>query len=198
MKLNVTTVGGPVGVTKLYTVFVQVSCFNNATRTEFTCATGSGTITLPASGGVGILIVPVSPAIDPETIEVHDLSFIVTGTPTCSTTFSITATPAVLNITRNTAFPVNGSIFKTLLYTGTCPKATINLSATSKGPGAPGTPQGLTVNIFPNTVTVPPSPVTVTEVVTVQPTTLPGTYQVVETDISGSVVVTIITTVNVV
>ena len=80
VTLNVTTVGGA-NVTKLYQIFIQVSCFNNATQTEFTCATGSNTIILRANGGVGTLIVPISPAIDPETVEVHDLSFIVTGKP---------------------------------------------------------------------------------------------------------------------
>jgi hypothetical protein len=203
VTLNVTTVGGSAVAFKLYTIYVQVSCLN-ANNVSYTCATGTGTITLPANGGAGTVVVPVSPAIDPETTEVHDLSFIVTGTPTCSTTFSVTATPSVLNITRNTTFEVNGTVTKTIVYTGTCPSATISLSAIGKGPGAPGTPQGLTV-LFAggsplgiiNAVTVPPSPTIVQEVIFVQPTTLPGTYQVIETDTSGSTAVTLTTTVHV-
>ena len=204
--LNVTTVGAPsASGTKLYQIFIQVSCFTNVVPpTEFTCATGSNTITLPVNmnGAFAFLTIPITPPIDPETTEVHDLSFIVTGTPTpipaqCTSTFSVKAFPTVLNITRNTASPVNGNVTKTLTYAGTCPKATISLTAIAKGPGPPGTPQGVQVNIFPNVLTLPPSPATVTELITVQPTTLPGQYQVLETDTSGPVVVTTVVIVNV-
>jgi len=204
--LNVTTVGTTTSSgTKLYQIFIQVSCLTNAIPpTEYTCATGSNTITLPVNmnGAFAFLTVPITPPIDPETTEVHDLSFIVTGNPTpippqCTSTFNVKANPTFLNITRNTAFPVNATVTKILTYTGTCPRATVNLTAIAKGPGPPGTPQGIQVNIFPNVVTLPPSPTTVTEIITVLPTTLPAQYQVIETDTTGPVIVTTVVIVNV-
>lgn len=88
--LNITTTapsGTPI-VVKLYQIFIQVSCIDTtlATGTEFTCTTGTTIIALPSNlnGNHVIVRVSFSPPIDPELIEVHDLSFIVTGTP-CTT-----------------------------------------------------------------------------------------------------------------
>ncbi len=207
--LNVTTVGGTTTQFKLYQIFVQLSCLKGPLPgipgTDFTCAVGTITITLPTNMNrtSTIVRVPITPPIDPELIEVHNLSFIVTGspapppTPSCTTTFTVTVTPGVLNITRSPAGTVNGTFTKAIRYTGTCPTAAISLSAIGKGPGAPGTPQGIGVIVVPNVVTVPPGTTIVTEVIFVSPTTLPGQYQVVETDTSGSVVVNIVTIVNV-
>ena len=180
-------------MTKLYQVFVQVSCLNSA-LVEFICATGTGTITLPASGGAGTLVVPITPPIDPELTEIHDLSFIVTGSPTpvptCRPFFNVTATPSIVTINR-TATGGTAKVVKTIQYFGNCPGATISLTTVSK-------PLGLTVSVMPPVVTVPPSPQTVIEVITAGPNTAPGQYSVIETDTAGQVTVTVITTVIVI
>ncbi len=81
--LNVTTVGaaGTTGF-KVYQVFVQVSCLNSA-NISYTCSTGSGQIALPTNmnGTSAILQVKLNTPVDPEIIEIDDLSFIFTGSP---------------------------------------------------------------------------------------------------------------------
>ncbi len=84
VKLNLTTVGlsGSPIITKIYQIFVQVSCLD-AAGVEFTCSTGNGSVALPSnmSGAQFLLPITLSTPIDPEATEVHDLSYIVTGAP---------------------------------------------------------------------------------------------------------------------
>ena len=184
--LNVTTVGqpgSPAG-TKLYQVFIQVSCLN-AAGVEFTCATGSNTITLPTNmaGTQAILVVPVSPAIDPETTEVHDLSFIVTGTPSpvsgCQADFSITASPTVITLNDTGGVTASAKVVKTI--TSLCNfSGTVTLSI--KLPPVPG----FTATPVPAVVTIPPGgSATITEVITA--TNVPaGAYPITNIATSGS------------
>lgn len=156
VTLNITTVGGA-GTTgfKLYKVYIQVSCFNNATQTGFTCATGNNSIILPVNmnGTSTRLNVPITPPIDPETIEVHDLSFIVTGNPvTCKPDFAFTASTNIVNLTISHAIsfvppPPVANVTKT--FTSLCGfSGTINIAAAI----APAT--GLAEAIIPATVTL--------------------------------------------
>lgn len=183
VTLNVITVGGP-NVTKLYQIFVQVSCLTPANVT-YTCATGNGTIALPANGGRGSLVVPITPLIDPETTEVHDLSFIVTGSPspvtTCTPTFVVTA-PQSVNITRSNSGTTGTTISVAVIYTGNCTSASITVTTSSS-------PTGLTVVTNPTAFMVPPSPAVITETILVQPSTALGQYVVIDTFVSGSVTV---------
>lgn len=81
--LNLTTTGGS-GATgsKLYQVEVQVSCLTG-TAVRPNCAVGTTLVTLPVNMNGNSVLVPVSifPSLDPETTEIDDLSFIVTGAP---------------------------------------------------------------------------------------------------------------------
>ncbi len=85
LTLNVTTfTTQPTAPMKLYQIIVQVSCLDAAGK-EFTCSVGTASITLPtnmtSTGASALLRVKLLTPVDPERIEVHDLSFIVTGTP---------------------------------------------------------------------------------------------------------------------
>ncbi len=81
--LNITTTA-PSGATgsKLYQVEVQVSCLTGTTVSP-NCAVGTTLVSLPVNlNGASVLIpLSIAPSIDPETTEIDDLSFIVTGTP---------------------------------------------------------------------------------------------------------------------
>lgn len=189
--MRVTTVGGPINVTKIYQIFIQVSCLSLTppSTSEFTCATGSSSITLPANGGSGTLVVPISPPIDPELIEVHDLSFIVTGTQTtgCTPSITLTASPTTVNVVRSTAGLVNATVTKTV--TSIC-----GFTGLVKF-GPPPVPAGVTISFFPNPITVPPNgSASTTEIISVSPSTLPGTYSIPNTAIgppSATVTVTL-------
>ncbi len=83
VNLNVTTVSPTPLQLKLYQIFVQISCLPPAPAppVEFTCSTGQTQVTLPTFlNGTMIVSVSLNPTIDPELSEVHDISFIVTGT----------------------------------------------------------------------------------------------------------------------
>ena len=183
--LNVTTVGQPGApvVTKLYQVFIQVSCLAVDGR-EFTCATGAATITLPSSGGSGRLVVPIAPQIDPELVEVHDLSFIVTGTPSpvsggCTADFAISAVPTSVTLNETGTGRANATLTKIL--TSICQfSGTINLSTKLLMPVP-----GLTASLFPATVTLTPGGTAlVTEVITAVGVP-PGSYPILNVATSG-------------
>jgi hypothetical protein len=196
--LNVTTVGAS-GLTgsKLYQIFVQVSCLN-AAGMEYTCATGSNTITLPVNmnGASTILIVRTTPPIDPETTQIHDLSFIVTGSPSPVTTpqcppgtlpdFTITASPATVNLTATNPTAL---VIKTL--TSVCGfTGTVNLSVTQ--------PPGITDTINPPAVTLTAGgTATVVDKLNLAPQTPRGTFPVTVTAVSGTITHTVTITVNV-
>jgi hypothetical protein len=201
ITLVVTTTGvsGSPVVNKLYQIFVQVSCLT-AAGTEFTCATGTNTIVLPSNmnGATTMLVITISPALDPEQIEVHDLSFIVTGTPTPTTPqcppgtppgFSITASPTFVSIT--TANP-KAVVVKTL--TANCAfSGTVTLSA-SVQPGS-----NLVIALTPTSVTLTPNgSATVTEIVTEGPSAfIPGNFTITNTGISGALSQSVTITVSV-
>lgn len=201
--LNVTTVGQPGApvVTKLYQVFIQVSCLDQTVLgkagLEFTCATGTATITLPSNGGSGRLIVPITPQIDPETIEVHDLSFIVTGTPSpvsggCTADFAISAVPTSVTLNETGTGRANATLTKIL--TSICQfSGTINLSTKLLMPVP-----GLTASLFPATVTLTPGgTAVVTEVITAVGVP-PGSYPILNVATSGSLFHSVQVTANVI
>jgi hypothetical protein len=191
VTLNVNTSSPGATGSKLYQIYVQVSCLKGPPPgipgTAYTCATGTATINLPVNGGSGILVVNLSPRIDPELIEVDDLSFIVTGSPPsvtgCTPDFTISARPSTvfLNITgspTNTAF---ANITKTITANA-CFQGTVMLAAKTPAPG-------VTVIFVPSaTVTLSPNQsVMVTEVVTATGTP-PGVYPL--TNIATSALIT--------
>jgi hypothetical protein len=83
-------------VNKFYQIVVQVSCTNSA-GAVYTCSFGRGTVSLPTNtaGATFIVTVPLTPQIDPETTEIDDLSYIVTGYVLPS------STPGVISLTAN-------------------------------------------------------------------------------------------------
>ncbi len=197
VRLNVTTVGAPGSTTvlKSYQIVVQVSCLDTA-GSEFTCATGTATSTLPSNmfGASVTIRVNVSPSIDPERTEVHDLSFIVTGTPVPSPpTVSLVANPSTISFAPKTAStaPLSANTTITLIsFGGFSGNVTY---ATAPGPLPPGStvmlnPQPLPP--FPSGFSAfpPPTPGPVELVaggalksnwmLTVAPTTPPGNYKI--------------------
>jgi hypothetical protein len=198
VTLNVTTVSTGSNATKLYVIFVQVSCLDLTTGKEFTCSTGSGTITLPVNlnGRSATLTVTLTPQIDPETVEVHDLSFIVTGSPSgtpppptpCDSTFTVSATPSSVTINRTVT---NVAIVtKTFFYpknANPCPQILISLNAKSSPPGLN---VALTTN---NVILLPGQAFTVTEAISATSSTAPGQYSVIETDTSPPITQTVVT-----
>ncbi len=83
--LNVTT-SGPATSTgsKIYQIAVEVSCIPaGGTVVKPNCAIGTTLVNLPVNMGGSVVLVPVgiTPAIDPESTEIDNLSFIVTSTP---------------------------------------------------------------------------------------------------------------------
>jgi len=205
VTLNVTTVGPPGSTaTKLYQIFIQVSCLDSAGK-EFTCATGNGTINLPVNmnGKFVLLTIPITPQVDPETIEIHDLSFIVTGSPStpppppaqCDSTFTVSATPPNVNLTRPAVGNSSATVTKTLFYpknANPCPKILVNLVAKSN-------PPGLLVFLSANSVILTPGgTAVVSETIVATPNTLPGQYTVIETDTSPPAIVSVVTQVFVV
>ncbi len=186
--LNVTTVGGTTTQFKLYQIFVQLSCLKGPLPgipgTDFTCAVGTTTITLPTNmnGASAIVKVPITPPIDPELIEVHNISFIVTGSPApCAPFFTVTARPAFVNLTRSSGF-LTANITKTI--TGTCGFAgPVTLTATA--------PAGLTVTLTPGTVTLAPNGSGFAlELITASTATAPGTYKVTNCGTGGNPLIT--------
>ncbi len=81
LNLTTTSSSGATG-SKLYQVEVQVSCLTG-TAVSPNCAVGTVLVTLPVNlNGASVLVpVAITPSIDPETTEIDDLSFIVTGAP---------------------------------------------------------------------------------------------------------------------
>lgn len=76
--LNLTVPAGQ--NTALYNIIVSVSCKNLTSGAQFWCSHGSERVVLP--GGATVIIpITLTPQVDPELTEVHDLSFIVTSTP---------------------------------------------------------------------------------------------------------------------
>lgn len=63
-----------------YVIIISVSCVNLTSGVVFWCSHGRGIIHLAPNTG-GIVPVGLTPQFDPELIEVHDLSFIVTSLP---------------------------------------------------------------------------------------------------------------------
>jgi hypothetical protein len=107
VALVVTTVGGP-NVTKLYQVDVEVSCLASTTPpTKYICSGGNGVIPLPANmhGAATTLLVTLTTPVDPEATEVHDLSFIVTGT--LMFTPAVTAVPSSPTVSLS---PTTGNV----------------------------------------------------------------------------------------
>jgi hypothetical protein len=103
--LNVTTV--PTAAAsgfKLYQVFVEVSCLNLTTNVTYTCSQGSGLIALPTNmnGASAILLVPLRPPVDPEIAEIHDLSFIVTGT-------ALPSSPGIVGVVNSSTPTLNST-----------------------------------------------------------------------------------------
>lgn len=172
--LNLTTLGAAGAVvSKLYKIYIQVSCFNNATQTEFTCATGSNTIVLPVNmNGTSVLLnVPITPPIDPETIEIHDLSFIVTGSLGCVPDFTFKISPT----SASTPLPPPSSSLVQLNFTGTF-TSTCGFSGlvSAVGGSNPGTQFSNGEAGPPNTPVTPGVPVSQMLFVTVSnPTTNP-------------------------
>jgi hypothetical protein len=109
--LNITTVG-PASGFKVYQVFVEVSCLNLSTNVTYTCSQGSGMIPLPTNmnGASAVLLVPLSPPVDPETAEIHDLSFITTST-------SLPNSPGVVTVTNPSTPTLNSNGTATVTVT---------------------------------------------------------------------------------
>ena len=143
--LNVTTAGSA-GAFKLYQVFVEVSCLNLTTNVTYTCSQGSGLIALPTNmnGGSAVLPIVLNPPVDPETLEIHDLSFIVTET-------SLPNSHGVIGVV-NPSTPVLNS-------NGTA-TATVTLYSVNGYTGpvtiTPGPSPSLTVVAAPSSVTLQP------------------------------------------
>ncbi len=194
VTLNVLTISKvPTTVTKLYQIFIQVSCLDASGR-EFTCATGSTTVTLPSNGGSATLFVPISPQIDPELIEIHDLSFIVTGTPTttggCTPDFTISANPANLTLSSNgTSAPTIGFVNKTI--TSLCKfSGNVTLSVSTNG--------GFSISLSSITVFLPAGgTVSILETINAKGVA-PGNYLVKNTATSGSLSHSVIINVSVI
>ncbi len=146
VTLNLTTVSatGATGF-KLYQIFIQVSCLN-AAGVEFTCSTGTNAIPLPVNRGSALLVVGLTPPIDPETTEVHDLSFIVTGT-SCTPDFILTVSPTSANFSISHG-PTVGFVTPTLTA-NSCFAGTITVTTTSN-------PAGLAINPPTQTLTLSP------------------------------------------
>jgi hypothetical protein len=201
ITLVVTTTGvsGSPVINKLYQVFVQVSCLNS-TGLEFTCATGTSTIVLPSNmnGATAMMVIQISPALDPELIEVHDLSFIVTGSPTPTTpqcppgtppSFSITANPTFVSLT--TANP-KAVVVKTL--TANCAfSGTVTVAASVQASS------NLVITLVPVSVTLTPnSSATITETIAEGPGAfVPGNFTITNTATSGSLSQSVTITVSV-
>ena len=200
VTLNVNTSSPGATGSKLYTIYVQVSCLKGPPPgipgTSYTCATGTATINLPVNGGSGVLVVNISPPIDPELVEIDDLSFIVTGSPPsvtgCTPDFSITASPTTvfLNTTGTTSRTAFANITKTITANA-CFQGTIGLKATTPAPG-------VTVIFSANTVTLlPGQSVTVSEGIIANGTP-PGMYPLTNVAQSGLIIHTVTVTLNVV
>ncbi len=75
--------GPPAAQYPSFTIYIQVSCLNlgaggrEINDSEYICSTGQATIPNPGNGT--FVRIPLHPAINPETSEIHDLSFIVTA-----------------------------------------------------------------------------------------------------------------------
>ncbi len=75
------TTNSPVWQLKLYQIFIQVSCLDETVTppVEIICSNGQARIVLPTHGiGLRPIKIVLDKPINPETIEIHDLSFIVT------------------------------------------------------------------------------------------------------------------------
>lgn len=123
---------GPV-LNKVYQVVVQVSCLN-AAGLAYTCSHGTGIIPLPTNtnGNSSIVRVPLTPPVDPETTEIDDLSYIVTGYAIPS------STPGVISLTPNGNPILNpngtGTLRATLISINGF-AGTVKLTAMSLDPG---------------------------------------------------------------
>ncbi len=201
--LNLTTTGasGATG-SKLYQVEVQVSCLTGTTVSP-NCAVGTTLVTLPVNmNGAAVLIpVSISPSIDPETTEIDDLSFIVTGAPAdlimnfCHTVIVAcwTGVPPPLPPKPDFALFAQTSTGGPLtlpLPTATVPGGTSSVSVTKVVASLGGyagvvtlaaiAPPVLSVTFSTNPVLVPANgAVTSTETITATTATPPGLYVVV-------------------
>jgi len=108
--LNVTTVGpatSPATV-RLYHIIVQVSSTTPSGRV-YTSSTGTAVILLPTNmnGATAIVVVNLTPPVDPETVEIDDLSFIVTALPVTPLATAVpTPSTIVLDPTGTAAFTI--------------------------------------------------------------------------------------------
>lgn len=199
VTLDVNTSSPGATGSKLYTIYVQVSCLKGPPPgipgTSYTCATGTATINLPVNGGSGVLVVNISPPIDPELVEIDDLSFIVTGSPPsitgCTPDFTITASPTIvnLNITGSPTKSAFANITKTITANA-CFRGTISLSASTPAPGV------TLVFSTPVVTLVPGQTVIVTEAIIANGTP-PGMYPLTNVATSGLITHAVTVTLNV-
>jgi len=179
--LNVTTVstsaGTPVTV-KLYRIIVQVSATTPAGRV-YTASTGTAIILLPSNmnGATAIVLVNLTPPVDPEIVEIDDLSFIVTAIPVTPRVTGIPNPSTVsINPTTGTASfsvpvqSVNGFTGTVSLSTTASPGLMVSLSTNTVSLTAAS--DGVTVNGMIN-VTAPIDPGIYYATIMLSPTT-PG------------------------
>jgi hypothetical protein len=213
LLLNVTTTGAP-GQTgsKLYHIDVQVSCLPTTATSPRNCAFGSTLVTLPVNmNGTAVMVpVAIAPAIDPEIVEIDDLSFIVTGSPAdlyMTTCYSVFVFPYCYTIIQiPTPQPPDFFLFApndipVVLHCGQsitggqCAVSTASLTKVVQSfNGYTGTvtlsanaPPGLVATIVPVSQLVPPGgSVPYTETISTTPTTLLGNYLVVNVATDGS------------
>ena len=119
--LNITTVG-PASGFKVYQVFVEVSCLNLTTNITYTCSQGSGLMPLPTNmnGASAVMPVLLVPPVDPETAEIHDLSFITTSISLPNSPGVVTVVnPSTPTLNSTGAATVTVTVYSTNGFTGT-------------------------------------------------------------------------------
>ena len=199
--LNVTTVGGPgLSGVRVYSISIQVSCLRTNGVIRPNCAVGHVSVKLPVNlnGAATLVPAPIAPALDPETTEIDDLSFIVTAMP--DATLNIYPwNPAVLPFCIKDFAMIKEPNFVTLntAVGSTSASADVNVLVYSLSCNYSGevtitasTPAGLTAIFSTNPVFVPKGKfVTTTETLTSDGSLIPGMYLVtnIATDAFGNI-----------